>query len=220
MRLSRNVTTPLRRVDWLGSAAPGPEYRHAADEEAADRGSSKIQTLVWLFAFSLLRLPDGLQFAGKKKKKCFWKCVQPMRCRALHVAQGWISLARIISWLAKELLNFKTSVNMEQSCPSLHFRSFPGSASVVVRHKACLPGALLISESEPPAKVPNYLWSWLGNCFHCEQTPSSGFLQESFIKRLELINHQTSRCSRLKEDCGGSWELQAGAGMPYRQRGS
>lgn len=70
------------------------------------------------------------------------------------------------------------------------------------------------------AKVPNYLWSWLENCFHCEQAPSSGFLQESFIKRLELINHQTSRCSRLKEDCGGSWELQAGTGMPYRQRGS
>lgn len=86
-----------------------------------------------------------------------------------------------------------------------------------MRHKACLPAARLISDSEPQAKVPNYLWSWLGNCFHCEETPSSGFLRESFIKRLELINHQTSRCSRLKGDGGSSWEALSTKGELIRK---
>lgn len=45
-RLSRNGTARLKHVDWLGTDATGPEYPHAADEEVADRGSSKIQTLV------------------------------------------------------------------------------------------------------------------------------------------------------------------------------
>lgn len=86
-----------------------------------------------------------------------------------------------------------------------------------MRRRAHFPGAWLISESEPPAKVPNYLWSWLENCFHCEETPSSGFLQESFIKRLELINHHTSRCSRLKENGDGSWEVSSTKGVLIRK---
>lgn len=51
---------------WFGSMFTGPEYQHEADEDMADGESSKIQTMVWVFAFSLLRLPDGLQFTEKK----------------------------------------------------------------------------------------------------------------------------------------------------------
>lgn len=52
---------------WLYSTVRRPEYQHEADED--DGGSSKIQTIAWVFAFSLLRLPDGLQFTEEEKKK-------------------------------------------------------------------------------------------------------------------------------------------------------